>query len=81
MATGREVLEYLIPLGGWIIVGDDYSGITFLDCDAITEKQFTDGFAKADQWKTDQDAKRVTDKAALLAKLGITAQEAALLLE
>lgn len=80
MATGAEVLEMLIPNGGWIISGDEYSGITFLECEAITENEFKAGFAKYDKFKTEQDAKRKVDRAALLAKLGITADEAALLL-
>jgi hypothetical protein len=80
MATGAEVLEMLLPNGGWIIVGDEYSGITFLECEAITEKEFTDGFAKFDKWKIAETKRKATDKAALLAKLGITADEAALLL-
>ena len=80
MATGAEVLEMLIPDGGWIIYGDDYSGITFLECDPITEDEFTAGFDKFDKWKTDQINKKASDKAALLTKLGITAEEAALLL-
>ena len=80
MARGSEVLSMLIPAGGWILVGDDYEGITFLECDSITKAQFTAGFAKYDAWKAEQDAKATTDKVALLAKLGITADEAKLLL-
>jgi hypothetical protein len=80
MARGGEVLTMLIPTGGWVITGDDYEGIQFLECESITKAQFTAGFAQYDAWKADQDAKAETDKAALLAKLGITADEAKLLL-
>jgi len=80
MATGGEVLMMLIPNGGWYISGDDYDGIQFLDCAPITKAQFTAGFAQYDSWKTEQEAQAATDKAALLAKLGITADEAKLLL-
>ena len=80
MATGCEVLEMLIPDGGWIIYGNDYSGITFLECDPITEDEFIAGFDKFDKWKIAETKRKATAKAALLAKLGITAEEAALLL-
>ena len=80
MATGSEVLEMLIPAGGWIITGNDYEGIKFLECEPITKAQFEAGFAQYDALKAEQDAKTATDKATLLAKLGITADEAKLLL-
>jgi len=80
MAKGREVLEMLIPTGGWVITGDDYSGIQFLEATPITQAQFEAGFAQYDAWKAEQDAKAASDKEALLARLGITADEAKLLL-
>lgn len=80
MAKGNQVLMMLIPDGGWIISGDDYEGITFLECEPITKAEYEAGFAAYDAWKTEQDAKAAADKSALLAKLGITEDEARLLL-
>lgn len=80
MASGADVLRMLIPQGGWIITGEDYEGIEFLECEPITKAIYLAGFAQFDAWKAEQDAKRVTDKAALLERLGMTAEEAALLL-
>ena len=80
MARGNEVLNMLIPQGGWIISGNDYEGITFLECEPITKTDYEAGFAKYDAWKAEQDSKAAADKAALLTKLGITADEAKLLL-
>lgn len=80
MAKGYEVLEMLIPQGGWVISGEDYEGITFLHCDPITEEEFEAGFVAFDAWKAEQDAIKADAKAALLDRLGITAEEAALLL-
>jgi hypothetical protein len=80
MVKGSEVLTMLISNGGWIITGNDYEGIQFLECEPITKAQFEAGFAQYDAWKAEQDAKAAADKAALLAKLGITADEAKLLL-
>ena len=80
MAKAHEVLTLLIPTGGWIITGDTYEGIEFVDCTPITKAQFEAGFAQYDAWKAEQDFKAAADKAALLARLGITADEAKLLL-
>lgn len=75
-----DVLQMLIPTGGWVITGDDYEGIQFIDCEPITEKQFTDGFAQFEAWKAEEECSKAIAKAALLERLGITADEAALLL-
>ena len=81
MATGSDVLGMLLPAGGWIISGDDFDAITWVDeRPRCTEAEFDAGFAQYDVWKAEQDAKAVADKATLLAKLGITADEAKLLL-
>lgn len=77
MATGAEVLEMLIPKG-WVIVGDDYEGIQFIDCEPITKEQFEAGFAQYDAWKAEEDAKVVAAKEAAQAKLevlGLTAAD------
>ena len=75
MAKGYEVLQMLIPNGGWYMSGDDYEGITFLECEPITKAQFTAGIAQYDAWKDEQDAQAAVNKAALLTRLGITADE------
>jgi hypothetical protein len=80
MATGAEVLSMLIPTGGWIISGDDYENIQFIEADPISEAEFKAGFSKVDAYKEKQAADRAASKAALLERLGITADEAALLL-
>ena len=80
MAKGSDVLTMLIPTGGWTIAGDDYEGITFIEAQPITKEAFEAGFGQYDDWKAEQDAKAAADKAALLAKIGITADEAKLLL-
>ena len=81
MATGGEVLGMLIPTGGWVISGDDFASIIYDEgVTPITKKQFTDGFAAFDAWKAEQEATAAANKAALLQRLGITADEAKLLL-
>jgi len=75
MATGADVLSMLIPTGGWLISGDSFDGITFIEAEPITKKEFTDGFAKYDAWKAAEDAKAASKKEAILARLGITEEE------
>ena len=80
MATAANVLEMLIPNGGWVINGEEYESIQFLECEPITKAQFEAGFAAYDAWKAEQDAAKADEKAALLERLGITDAEAKLLL-
>lgn len=80
MATSAEVLNMLIPTGGWSNSGDSFEGIQFLECRPITKAQYEAGFAQYDAWKAKQEATKAADKAALFDRLGITADEARLLL-
>lgn len=80
MATIQQVLGMLIPDGGYVATGDSFEGIEFIDCKPITKAQFDAGFASYDKWKADQEKTTAEAKAALLERLGITAEEAALLL-
>ena len=80
MANSIQVLGMLIPNGGYMQTGTEFEGIEFLECEPITKKQYTDGFAQYDAWKTKDEADKAAAKSALLAKLGITEDEAKLLL-
>jgi len=80
MATGADVLKMLIPSGGWVISGDEYEGIKFRECEPISKEEFEAGFAEYDAWKVAKDAEAEAKRQALLDKLGITKEEAKLLL-
>ncbi len=81
MAKGNEVLSMLLPNGGWAIRGNDFDSIVYDEgVKPLTKVQFDAGLADYDAWKAEQDFKSENDKAALLTKLGITADEAKLLL-
>jgi len=80
MATGVEVLSMLIPSGGWAITGDKYEDIQFIEAEPITKSEFEAGFKKVDAWKLEQEIGKANAKAALLERLGITEDEAKLLL-
>jgi hypothetical protein len=80
MAKHYDVLTMLIPNGGYVQVGDTYEGIEFLECEPITKEQYEAGFAQYDAWQAEQDLAHAANKAALLDRLGITEDEAQLLL-
>lgn len=70
MATGTEVLNYLIPQGGWVIYGDDFDSIIYDEgVTPITKEQFDAGFAQFDAWKAERDATAAAKKTAVIAKL------------
>lgn len=74
-------MEYLIPTGGWVIVAEDFDSIRYDDgVSAITKKQFDDAFKQVEKAEADKIAADLAAKNALLEKLGITADEAKLLL-
>jgi len=78
MATGSDVLTMLIPTGGWVITGNDWEGVEFIEATPITEAQFSAGFAQYDAWKAEQDAQMAADKASATTKLealGLTAYD------
>jgi hypothetical protein len=80
MTTGSDVLTMLIPDGGWVMYGEDFDGIRFIEATPITEEEFKAGFAKYDAWKIKQDAAKEKSRQEILDRLGITADEAALIL-
>jgi len=76
MANGSDVLNMLLPQGGWIIAGNDFNTIIWVDDrPRCTESEFEAGFSQYEVLKAEQEAKVEADKAALLAKLGLTADE------
>ncbi len=83
MATGAQVLEMLIPSGGWTIYDNDFNTIIYNEgVQPITKKQFNDGIVAFDSWQAEQEAAKATAKASALAKLaalGLSADEIAAL--
>ena len=80
MAESIDVVRMLRPDGGWIVRGNDYVGIEFIECQSFTKKEWTDGFTQYDSWKAEQDAAKESQRQAILDRLGLTSEEAALLL-
>ena len=69
MANAAQVLEMLLPNGGWYISGEEYEGIQFLQCNPITKAQFEAGFAQYEEMVLQQKQEALTNKAAAEAKL------------
>ena len=79
MITAGQVLTMLCGDVLWSCSGNDYENINWFDKQpAITKKQFDDGFAQYDAWKTEQDATKAQAKATAegkLAALGLTTDD------
>jgi hypothetical protein len=81
MVNAGDVLSMLCPDAHVAIVGDKYEDIDWFGKDpAITKKQYEDGFGQYEAWKAKQEADRAVARQALLTRLGITEEEALLLL-
>lgn len=81
MASGADVMNYLIPTGGWVIYGDDFDSIIYDEgVTPVTKKAFTETLTTLDEIKAKEVADKALAKTALLERLGITEDEAKLLL-
>jgi hypothetical protein len=78
---GRAI-QKLKPNSEYVIQSDDYSTIKWvvLEGEAPTQAEIDAAIEQVKAEELAAEAKAATDKAALLAKLGITADEAKLLL-
>ena len=82
MMTHEEIKNGLIQLDfntGWVLSGTEIVSWTNSEPQP-TEQELKEAAGLWAKTQTDMQAKAATDKAALLAKLGITADEAKLLL-
>ena len=57
-----DVLSFLLPEGGWAIVGEDFDNIQWLDetKPRCTKAEFTAGFAAYNAWKVQENARVLT---------------------
>jgi hypothetical protein len=78
---GKEVMEALRPNKEWAITGEDFNSIQYFNgCKPITKAEFELEIAQYDARKAEQAEAKAAQKAALLDRLGITEDEAKLLL-
>ena len=69
MEITSGVLAMLIPTGGYVLRGDDFADVEWIEAKAITKAEFDKGVAEYPNWKAQQDAKTEADKASATAKL------------
>lgn len=73
------VLSYLLPKGGWTIIGDDFNSITYDEgVTPITKKQWDDAFKIVDELKIqkEEEAKKAKKTAeSKLMALGLTLED------
>jgi len=81
MIDYTKILEYKYPTDEWTLNGDDYEGLTWVSKTPKPSKATLDGLWQEvqDLIQTEKQAK-AAQKAALLNRLGITEDEAKLLL-
>lgn len=69
MITAGDVLEMLCPAGGWIIYGNDFDSVIWVDDrPRCTKAEFEAGFDQVDAWKAQQKAKAEAKRLATKAK-------------
>ena len=70
MAKANQVLQFLRPDGGYVMVGDKFEDIVFeSSCEPFTKAEYEAGFVEYDAWKAEQEAQAAAKKAAAEAKL------------
>jgi hypothetical protein len=78
---GVDVLRILCPEGGWVVTESDYDSIVWTDeRPRCTKKEFENKLKELQDSVAENELNRQQAKNALLEKLGITEDEARLLL-
>ena len=81
MIKTSDILAYLRPEGGWVIWGEDFDSIRWNDdVTPLTKKELDQGFKDYPHWKEAQDSAKEEARQVILDRLGLTADEAQLLL-
>lgn len=81
MNTFIDTLTHLLPEGGWSVQDNDFNKIVYDEgVTPIDKKVFDDTYKKIEAIKAAEAKAKVDAKAALLERLGISADEANLLL-
>jgi hypothetical protein len=80
MTQVSDVLNFLLPEGGWVVYGNEWAGVQFIEAEPITKAQFDKGVKDYEAFIANRETTKAAAKIELLTKLGITADEAKLLL-
>ena len=83
MIQPNDVTSFLRPNGGWVQVGEDYEGISFVNCEPFTKEEYENAFSLVEAKIIKAEADKAVAKAsaqAKLAALGLTEEEVASIL-
>lgn len=81
MARGGQILSLLCPNAEWKIIENNYDSINWYGKEpAITKAEFENALANYDNLKAAELAAKEAKRQEVLTKLGITAEEAQVLL-
>jgi len=80
ISKGKEVMEYLRPNGGWVIYGEDFESIVYVNCEPISKKEFEDCLANIENIVKAKETALADQKSEILQRLGISADEAKIIL-
>ena len=80
MALSYEIARFLRPDGGWISRGESYDDIEFIEAKPFTREEFEEAFLNFEIYQKNKEIEIAEKKADILAKLGITEEEAKILL-
>jgi len=87
MIKSVEILTMIRPEGGWVARGHDFEGIECVECEPVSQEEYNQAILDYPAWKVEQENKKAeaenqakAKRQALLDKLGITEEEARLLL-
>jgi hypothetical protein len=81
MIRAGDVMYFLCPQGGWVTRGQEYEGIEWTDGKPlISKEEFEAGWIAYQAAQIAEAEAKAAQKAALLDRLGITEEEAKLLL-
>ena len=81
MAKVSEVIQTLRPNAGFVVYDNDLSTVIYDEgVKPVSKKEYDEGLANFDSVQAEKESIKIAAKTALLNKLGITAEEAALLL-
>ena len=81
MSKVTDTLIYLIPNGGWTISNDDFDTLIYDEgVEPITKKQFDDTLKIIDKINADKESAKAAQRQAILDRLGLTTDEAKLIL-
>jgi hypothetical protein len=82
MTTSSEVLNFLCPGVEWAMTDDDFDTVIWINVNEapITKSEFKAGFAKYENSKKAEAEAKAAARQAILDRIGLTADEAKLLL-